>query len=202
MKKKKNFFPTVKKLGIAAGALLVIAWLCGFAAFANRINNYPLDDTTHTGAVIALTGGRYRIAEAVNILNQGKADKLFISGVSRKSSLDDIKKRQKLNINDESGVSLGHQARDTIGNARETVAWLQKNNISSIRLVTSNYHVERSIAEFKARDPNLKIIPHPVYSDKVEKKWWKSWHTFSLIFSEYNKFLFVYIRCNFIPKGR
>ncbi len=201
MKKKAALSSAVKKFAALAGLLLIAAWFCGFAAFARRINNYPLDNSTHTEAVIALTGGRYRIAEAVKLLNQGKADKLFISGVSRKSSLADIKKRQKLNINDESGISLGYQARDTIGNARETVAWLQKNGITSIRLVTSNYHVERSIAEFKARDPNLKIIPHPVYSDKVEKKWWKSWHTFSLIFTEYNKFLFVYIRSNFFPRG-
>ncbi len=196
MKRKSKPLP-VGKLAVICGFLLIAAWLGGFVVFARRINNYQTDTATHTEAVIALTGGRYRIAEAVNLLNQGKADKLFISGVSRKSSLDDIKKRQNLDIRDESGVSLGHNAKDTIGNAVETVAWLRNNHISSIRLVTSNYHVERSIAEFKSRAPELKIIPHPVYSDQVQKKWWKSWHTFSLIFSEYNKFLYVYIRCNF-----
>lgn len=184
----------MKKFALISGFLLISAWLGGFVLFAYRINHYQTDTATHTEAVIALTGGRNRIAEAVKLLNQGKADKLFISGVSPQSSLNAIKKRQNLEIKDESGISIGHVAQDTIGNAVETVEWLQKNNISSIRLVTSNYHVERSIAEFKSRAPELMIIPHPVYSDKVQKKWWKSWHTFSLIFAEYNKFLYVYIR--------
>lgn len=191
----------MKKFLIIPGLLLMALWFGGFLVFAYRINHYPADEKTHTEAVVALTGGRYRIAEAVNLLNQGKADKLFISGVSQDSSLDEIKKKQNLEIEDESNVSLGHQAKDTFGNAKETVAWLKRNKITSIRLVTSNYHLDRSIAEFRAQAPNLQIIAHPVYSDKVKKKWWKSWHTFSLIFAEYNKFLCAYVRCNFFPRG-
>ncbi len=191
----------MKKKLIILVLLLVAIWFGGFVAFAYRINHYIADKKTHTEAVIALTGGRYRIAEAVNLLNQGKADKLFISGVSKNSSLDEIKKRQNLEIENENNVSLGHQAKDTFGNAKETIAWLKKNKINSIRLVTSNYHLERSLIEFRAQAPRLEIIGHPVYSDKVKKKWWKSWHTFSLIFAEYNKFLCVYIRCNFFPRS-
>ena len=191
----------MKKKLIILVLLLVAIWFGGFVAFAYRINHYIADKKTHTEAVIALTGGRYRIAEAVNLLNQGKADKLFISGVSKNSSLDEIKKRQNLEIENENNVSLGHQAKDTFGNAKETIAWLKKNKINSIRLVTSNYHLERSLIEFRAQAPKLEIIGHPVYSDKVKKKWWKSWHTFSLIFAEYNKFLCVYIRCNIFPWG-
>ena len=191
----------MKKFLLILGLLLVALWFGGFLIFAYRINHYPADEKTHTEAVVALTGGRYRIAEAVNLLNQGKADKLFISGVSKNSSLDEIKKRQNLEIENESNVSLGHQAKDTFGNAKETIAWLKKNKITSIRLVTSNYHLERSLIEFRAQAPRLEIIGHPVYSDKVKKKWWKSWHTFSLIFAEYNKFLCVYIRCNFFPRS-
>ena len=191
----------MKKFLIIPGLLLMALWFGGFLVFAYRINHYPADEKTHTEAVVALTGGRYRIAEAVNLLNQGKADKLFISGVSQDSSLDEIKKKQNLEIEDESNVSLGHQAKDTFGNAKETVAWLKRNKITSIRLVTSNYHLDRSIAEFRAQAPNLQIIAHPVYSDKVKKKWWKSWDTFTLIFVENIDFLYVYVRCNFFPRG-
>ena len=187
----------MKKIVFIFTLILLTAWIGGFVYFAWRINHYRPDTSSHTEAIIALTGGRYRIAEAVKLYNKGLADKLFISGVSRKSSLNAIKKSQNIHINNEAGVIIGQRAKNTIGNAKETIDWLKQNQISSIRLVTSNYHVERSMAEFLARAPHLKIIPHPVYSDKVQKKWWTSWHTFSLIFAEYNKFLYVYIRCNF-----
>lgn len=184
----------IKKTVIISALVLIIFWLGGFVCFAQRINSYIPDTQTRTEAIIALTGGRHRIAEATELLNRGLADKLFISGVSRHVSLNNIARRQNLGRLPEHKITLGHQARDTIGNATETTAWLRKNHIRSIRLVTSNYHVERSIIEFRAQNPDLVIIPHPVYSERVSKKWWTTWHTFSLIFSEYNKFLYVYLR--------
>lgn len=176
--------------------ILFVVWMSGFGVFAYHINNYKTNIDTYTEAVIALTGGRNRIIEAINIYKQGKAKKVFISGVSRNVSWEMIKKRQRIELTNDSEITIGYRAKNTIENAKETIAWLQQNKINSIRLVTSNYHMPRSVTEFKAKDKNLKIIPHPVYSDRVEKKWWKSWRTFSLIFKEYNKFLYVYIRSN------
>ena len=178
---------------LTLSGIVVLLWLGGFVCFAKHINNHPLDSKTKTEAVIALTGGRNRISEAVNLLNRGLADKLFISGVGPQISLSQIQKTQHLNIATDREIILGSEAADTVGNAVETINWLRQNHINSIRLVTSNYHLPRSITEFKAQNPRLKIIAHPVYSEKVEKKWWTSWHTFSLLFTEYNKFLYVWI---------
>ena len=192
----------IKKILFISALFIIIAWLAGFVVFAYRINNYKLDDTTHTQAVVALTGGRNRIAEAVKILNAGQADMLFISGVGRHISFDDIKKRQGIDSEEnDARIVIGQKAKDTEGNAVESTSWLRQKHINSIRLVTSNYHVDRSVAEFKSQNPDLKIIPHPVYSENIRKKWWKSWHTFSLIFSEYNKFLYVYVCSNLGLRG-
>lgn len=70
----------------------------------------------------------------------------------------------------------------------------EKNNIRSIRLVTSNYHMPRSMAEFRANNREVTILAHPVYSERVRKNWWRSWRSFVLIASEYNKFLYVWIK--------
>ena len=69
--------------------------------------------------------------------------------------------------------------------------WVKENKIKSIYLVTSNYHMPRSMAEFSYYNPKLEIVAYPVFSDKVSKKWWKSWRTFTLLAGEYNKFLYV-----------
>lgn len=180
---------------------LFILWLCGFILFAKYINNYPPFDEQKTDAVVVLTGGRNRISEGVRLLNAEAADKLFISGVSPHVTIKDIEEKIHIKINNPEKVELGFKATNTIGNAREVTEWIEQNHINSVRLVTSNYHLPRSMAELKAFHLPLKILAYPVYSEKVAGHWWQSWGTFKFIFAEYNKFLFVCLRNFFYLVG-
>ncbi|MDD7313688.1 MAG: YdcF family protein [bacterium] len=166
----------------------------GFFGFIRTITHFKTPDDKKTDAIIVLTGGRNRIQIASTLLAQHKADKLFISGVGKDISLSDISQTQHLIFEHPQDIDIGHEASNTVGNALETKDWVKKNNIKSIRLVTSNYHIPRSLLEFKEQNPALDIVIHPVYSEKIQKKWWTSWQTFSLLFKEYNKFLYVYLR--------
>lgn len=182
----------MKKLIVLSIFLIIGLWLGGLCLFAYTINHYPTDTKTHTQAIVVLTGGRNRISEAVKLLNQGLADKLFISGVEKNTSLQDISDSQDIPMPAKK-ISLEKKSTNTIENAIQTQAWLKKNNISSIRLVTSNYHLPRSIQEFQYQNPNLHIVPHAVFSDHVAKEWWTKTRSFCLIASEYNKFLYVWL---------
>ena len=91
-------------------------------------------------------------------------------------------------------IELENRSTNTVENAIETGEWIRKNKVRSIRLVTSNYHIPRSLEEFRSQNPQIKIVPHPVYSDNVSPQWWKNRGSFCLIASEYNKFLYVYLR--------
>lgn len=182
-----------KKLFYFLG-LIICVWLGGFLGFAYTINNFKVDDSSATDAIVALTGGRKRISEAVELLNKGKAEKLFISGVFESTSLKEIQKSNNVKITTSREISLGKNAKNTVENVVEAVYWAEQNKVDSIRLVTSNYHLPRSMEEFRSSNCDLKIIAHPVFSDKLEKNWWKSWRSFSLIAMEYNKFIFVWIR--------
>ncbi len=168
------------------------AWLVGLCMFAYTINHFQTDTKTHTQAIVVLTGGRNRISEAVKLLNQGLADKLFISGVEKNTSLHDISESQDITL-PEQKIALEKKSTNTIENAIETQAWLRQNNISSIRLVTSNYHLPRSMQEFQYQNSHLNIVPHPVFSEHVAKEWWTKTRSFCLIASEYNKFLYVWL---------
>ena len=122
------------------------------------------------------------------------AKKLFISGVSKGISLNDLSQRTDITIRTQREITLDDRSTNTIENAIEAAEWIEKNNISSIRLVTSNYHLLRSEQEFRARRPGLKIILHPVYSENVSTRWWRNLGSFALVASEYNKFLIVWLR--------
>lgn len=182
------------KKGFFIFGLVIVAWFVGFVCFCKKINSYELDNKTQTDAIVVLTGGKNRIKIALDILSQGLAKKVFISGVDKDISIEDLKQRSDIQIDNNMPIVIGNTAKNTIENAIESKNWIEKNNIKSIRLVTSNYHLPRSILEFRAQNPNIKIIINPVYSENISPNCWSSYSTFSLILAEYNKFLYVFIR--------
>ncbi len=181
--------------------VLFLAWIIGFVLFNQKINSYQIDNQTKTDAIIVLTGGRNRIIEAVRLLDDGMAERMLISGVQENISPKDIEKRNAVNLTNKPEIEFEKQSKNTVENAIKTNEWIKQNNINSIRLVTSNYHIPRSLQEFMSQNTKLEIIINPVYSEKVSKKWWKNVGSFCLIASEYNKFLFVYLT-NHLSTGK
>lgn len=168
--------------------------IVGFVWYAESINRAPQDTTTQTDAIVVLTGGRNRVEEGLRLLKKDLAKKLFISGVFQRVSVEDLKKKYKIDGTPSCCIELGYQARNTIGNAKETALWVVRNGFKSIRLVTSTYHMPRSLLEFKRYMPDIEIIPHPTQSRRVKQKDWWYWPgTLSLMIREYLKFLYVYI---------
>lgn len=174
--------------------VLFAVWLCGLSYFGYIINSYTSDNTERTDAIVVLTGGKNRINEAIKLLNDNLADRLFISGVRKNVTLADIEENTSSHINDFNRIELGYKATNTIGNASEIKEWIDKNSIGSIRLMTSHYHIPRALAELSAYNLRLKIIVHPVFSGRIAEHWWQSWATFKFMAAEYNKLLFVYLR--------
>ncbi|MGH7185259.1 MAG: YdcF family protein, partial [Pseudomonadota bacterium] len=92
-------------------------------------------------------------------------------------------------------VVLGHAAQDTAGNAAETAAWARREGIASIRLVTANYHMPRSLIEFRRAMPGIAILAHPVFPDRFkDREWWRWPGTFALMVREYDKYLLAVLR--------
>ena len=181
----------MKKLLLYILLVGAVVWFAGFLAFNYRINSYRPDEKTRTDAIIALTGGKNRIAEAAQLMKRGLAGKMFISGVQKDISLKEISRIQKVDMPRKGKIELENRSTNTVENAIETGEWIRKNKVRSIRLVTSNYHIPRSLEEFRSQNPQIKIVPHPV---NVSPQWWKNRGSFCLIASEYNKFLYVYLR--------
>jgi len=173
---------------------LLFLWLGGFVYFIKYVNHLKSDYSTKTDAIIVLTGDKGRIREAYNILNLGLADKLFITGAGKTTNIDSI-----IGISQEiprdlipevrNKIFLERKALNTTQNASESKLWLQEHNIASIRLVTSNYHMPRSLAEFKMIMPEVEIIPHP---SKCHSKKYKE--RLKLLWIEYNKTLYSFIK--------
>lgn len=176
-------------------ALLASAWVAGFIRFAATIPEAtpPLSD--HTDAIVVLTGGSLRFEEGLHLLEKGSAQKLFVSGVHRGVDVAELLRLQKRAPDKlQCCIILGHDAEDTVGNARETAEWVAAEGIRSIRLVTAGYHMPRSLLEFRAAMPDIRIVPHPVSPDHVKHETWYLYPgTALLIAGEYTKFILAWV---------
>jgi uncharacterized SAM-binding protein YcdF (DUF218 family) len=92
-------------------------------------------------------------------------------------------------------VDLGHAAVNTTGNAIETKRWVTDQGFRSVIVVTSNYHMPRTMAELRRSMPDVALVPFPVVTDKMRSEaWWSSPPTAKLLFSEYLKYIVAQVR--------
>ena len=178
---------------LAVLGVLLAAWFAGLVWFAHRI---PSPDATvispeATDAVVVLTGGPLRLKAGLELLEAGKAKKLFVSGVGKNVDLAELlHAAQTSPASVKCCVALGHEAADTTGNAIETRQWMEHEGFHSLRLVTASYHMQRSLIEFRHAMPDMTIVPNPVFPDSFKRNHWWAWPgTFALIVTEYQKYL-------------
>ncbi len=190
-KKRRLFGP------LAIFLMVVLAiWLGGFLAFTNLVPTRVLDPDSPTDGIVVLTGGTERLNTGLTLLASHRAGKLLISGVYHGVELEELLALSKRSPQElECCIDIGHQADDTRGNARETARWVKKRKFTSLRLVTANYHMPRSLLEFTNLMPETRIIAHPVFPSHVKvDHWWRWPGTAALLLGEYNKYLLVWLR--------
>ena len=171
--------------------LLISLWLIAFFVFSSYAIGMKFRHLEKADAIVALTGGNDRIKESVRLLQEEYAPYLFISGVNENVTgyhlLSEIAPKWQ------EKVDLGHWAKTTRMNAIETSEWIHNKKISAIILVTSFYHMPRSLLEIKEAIPDLKIIPYAVFPQSFGEStdWLHTRYAWQL-FLEYHKFLVVY----------
>ena len=181
---------------ILAGALV---WLAGLFVFVEKIPRAPASAET-TDVVVVLTGGPGRIQRGTKLLQSDMAKQLLISGVGSDVPIRDLISEKNLRLElIACCVTLGRAARDTRENAIETAGWAASRSIASIRLVTSDFHMPRSLLEFTRRLPLTRIIADPVPSKNVRPdQWWRRSSTAWLLAGEYTKYLATRLQMAFL----
>lgn len=193
--RKQKKLGRVSIAGLAVLAVL-IAWGLGLLAFVSAIPETVDDPQGETDAIVVLTGGTGRLEEGITLLSEKRAKKLFVSGVYQGvdvQQLLDISRKAPEELT--CCIALGYAANSTLGNATETAEWLADERFKSIRLVTANYHMPRSLAEFRHVMPNVRIVPHAVFPQQFKRdEWWQWPGTTQLILIEYLKYLAATVR--------
>src|SRR3954447_23065782 len=158
-----------------AGVLLIL-WLGGFFWFVGSSLRVEVDRASSTDAIVVLTGGKMRLETGLALLEAGKAAKLFVSGVNPAVDRETLLRAFGPAAQREACcIVLGHAANNTVGNALETAIWMQQEGYRSLRLVTSWYHMHRSLLEFGRAMPLVRVVAHPVFAHDSDPESWRGW---------------------------
>jgi uncharacterized SAM-binding protein YcdF (DUF218 family) len=160
-------------------SFLILIYLLGYAAFAVLLPK--AGDERTTDGIVVLTGGAKRMERGLDLMKRGKAKRMLVSGVDR--AVRPIELATHHNADPalfECCIDLGREAVDTRSNAEETVRWVRKHKLRTVRLVTTDWHMPRASFEL-SRQAGDDV---QVYGDAVQSN-----PRFATLFTEYNKYL-------------
>lgn len=127
-------------------SLAILVWAIGFLWFVVALPR-PAEDA-RTDAVIVPTGGPGRIARGLAVLDSGQADRMLVSGVDPEVRPQEFAAEFGVSPRRMACcVTLGFAAVDTRSNAAETAKWVAQNEVRSLRLVTTDWHMRRAAGE-------------------------------------------------------
>ena len=151
-------------------------------------------------AIVAVSGGDTpaRMREAVELYKNGWAPKLIFSGAARDktgpSNAEAMRQSARAAGVPDEDIITEEYSETTKQNAANTREILDRNQVSSVILVTSAYHQRRAGLEFNARFAgSIDVRNHPVASDNQWSSWWWATPTgWFLAVSEFVKIIAFY----------
>ena len=158
---------------------VALAYAVGFLYFAVTLPG-PIGHAK-TDAVLVPTGGAGRIARGLEVLRDGDAKRMFVSGVDPEVKPPEFAREFGVRPREmRCCVTLGFLAVDTRSNAGEAAQWLSSNDVRTVRLVTTDWHMRRAAAELRHSIPaTVAVIEDAVPSDPA----------LGQLYLEYNKLL-------------
>ena len=174
-------------------AIVVLMWAVGLFVFADRVRGFtPAQEPARADAIVALTGpSSERVDTAIRLLENDKGERVLISGVNR-----EVRRQELRALTPGSNklfnccVDLGFEAEDTIGNAQEIANWARSKGYDSLIVVTSDYHMPRSLTEIRSAAPGIELTPYAVETPSLDdSRWWRAAVTARRMTLEYMKYL-------------
>jgi uncharacterized SAM-binding protein YcdF (DUF218 family) len=167
------------------------AFIGGFFVFADQVATADPPPSPRADGIVALTGDTGRIGTAIDLLSHESANRLLISGVDTTISAETLRNAFPASASlFTCCIDIGHAARDTRGNATETRDWARARGYRSLIVVTSAYHMPRSLTEMRRALPEVEFVPVPVQPARRDLgAWMRDGSTFRLLLTEYVKYI-------------
>ncbi len=176
--------------------LLVIALLALLVTYVDFVqqvrNSVKSQPAKSADGIVVLTGDSKRITTAMDVLNSRMGERLLISGVNQNVSRDTLEHKVTGKSRTFSCcVDLDYLSMDTRDNAEYASYWANFHEFDRLLVVTSDYHMPRSLLMMKRSMPRLDIIPAAVPSLAAADKSLAGLALSPIILREFSKYLIV-----------
>ena len=143
-------------------SVILLFWAFGFLWFAVALPQ-PLAGG-NTALIAVPTGGHGRIARGLTELRAGRAPHMLVSGVDREVRPHEFALEYEVAPELMACcVTLGFDSVDTRSNAAEIARWMAAGKLTSVRLVTSDWHMRRAAYELRlAAPPGTRVLEDAV----------------------------------------
>lgn len=150
----------------------------GFAYFYSLL---PKEGTAASGNVdvlVVFTGGSKRIDYAKGLVKDGYEGSVLITGVDERVTKEALLHDVPTNLHNH--FTIDYTAKTTLDNVGVVQLWLANTSSKSIGLVTSYYHMPRSLMLLNRVEGFANVTPFPVFPEEVP---------LSFMLREYHKFV-------------
>jgi uncharacterized SAM-binding protein YcdF (DUF218 family) len=180
-------------LGLSSCAILI--W--GFLIFSSNALQARSDLPSKADAIVVVTGGKGRLEAAGSLFAKDLGDKLLISGVHPKFKLGNLP--GNLQISDKKRkccIELDRRALNTVANATQTAQWAKQHGYDNLIIVTSAYHMSRTMLEMRRASPDITFQSYSVPNSNGKTFWQRisKPDTLKLLIKEYGKLLLAFFQ--------
>ena len=187
----EKFKRIMRKLALYIIFLIILSFIYGFIIFLKKIQYNKVNFNSQTEGIAVLTGGKGRINLGLELFDKNRNLKLIISGVDKKVSNKSIIPN---NFKDKSNITIDKVSESTYQNAKIINKWTSKYKLQNVTIITSYYHMPRSMMLMQLMAPNINFYAYPVkkkISNKISFK--ENILYYFFLIEEYIKYLLSYL---------
>ena len=177
----------MRKLFIYFFSLFLILLILGFFYFLKVITYTNVIVGKNIDGIAILTGGKGRIDLGLNLFKKKSNIRLIISGVDKKVSINSVLPSK---FQENNRIYIDQISESTFENALIIAEWAKKNQLYNINIITSYYHMPRSMLLLSKLTEKVTYYPYPVKRDKSKNSNLLNDMLFTLfLMQEYIKYL-------------
>ena len=181
----------MNKLALYAFLPIIFFFTYSFIIFLQQIAYEEVIYNNSSDGIAVLTGGKGRISLGLSLYQKNRNLQLIISGVDKKVSYKSIIPDS---LNNEVNITIDKDSESTFQNAKVINSWIVKNKLKNVTVITSYYHMPRSMLLMQALNPVIKFYAYPVKKNYSKKTSFKENILYYLfLIEEYIKYLISYI---------
>ncbi len=179
--------------GLIVLVFFVVLEYISLSEYSDDVINYQktIFPPRDTDMVVVLTGSSGRIRPAYELMKEMNAPVLFVAGTNARVNFDELAKGHGMDINYRDRIVVDNASKTTYENAEAVLKYADEHQVKKILLVTSAYHMKRSMLVFKnvLEDTGVEVIPYGTAVKPIKRdSWFKDEEVFKNLLVESFKF--------------